>query len=191
MILVGQGAGTAARLSGPGGLTLVGQGAGLAARVPGPGRHGSCLVVAMPKISRFEDLIAWQFANELADLVDTLVSTGQANRNQDFRDQILKSSSKAPAQIAEGFLRFRPKESAYYYRIARASLGETKNHLRRGFHRKYWEESVFQNAMQLAESAMKTTGGLLASRLAKIKEEERKETEKRRTRREQSAASQE
>jgi len=145
----------------------------------------------MPKISRFEDLIAWQFANELADLVDILVSTGKANRNQDFRDQILKSSSKAPAQIAEGFLRFRPKESAYYYRIARASLGETKNHLRRGFHRKYWEEPVFQKAMQLAEGAMKTTGGLLASRLTKIKEEEeRKEAEKRRTRREQSAHSQ-
>jgi four helix bundle protein len=134
--------------------------------------------VGMPKISRFEDLIAWQFASELADLVDTLVSIGEANRNQSFRDQILKSSSKAPAQVAEGFLRYRPKESAFYYRIARASLGETKNHLRRGFHRKYWDEPVFQKAMQLAESAMKTTAGLLASRLAKIEEEKREQAEK-------------
>lgn len=72
-----------------------------------------------PKISRYEDLIAWQFADELADLVDELTSAGAAARNESFREQILKSSAKAPAQIAEGFLRFKPREAAYYYRIAR------------------------------------------------------------------------
>ena len=128
-----------------------------------------------PKIDNYEDLVAWQFANELADLVDTMVETGGAARNESFRNQILKSSSKAPAQIAEGFLRYLPKESAYYYRIARASLGETKNHLRRGFHRKYWDESVFKKATELAESALRTTGGLLAAKRAQIKEQERKQ----------------
>jgi four helix bundle protein len=95
----------------------------------------------MKKISRYEDLVAYQSADELADLVDTVV-TGPASRNQTFCDQILKASAKAPAQIAEGFLRFRPKESAYYYRIARASLGETRAHLRRGLHRKYWPDET-------------------------------------------------
>jgi four helix bundle protein len=147
------------------------------------------LRVAMPKIDRYEDLIAWQFASELADLVDTLVSTGAASRNQSFREQILKSSAKTPAQIAEGFLRFLPRDSAYYYRIARASLGETRNHLRRGFHRKYWEESDFKKAWVLADSAMKTTGGLLSSRLAKIRQEEKEKQERKATARQNSVRS--
>ncbi len=135
------------------------------------------------RIDRYEQLVAWQFANELADLVDSLVTKGAASSNQSFRDQILKSSSKPPAQIAEGFLRYRPKESAYYYRIARASLGETRNHLRRGFHRGYWEEADFKRATQLADSAMKTAGGLLASRLALIKQDEARARAKRHARR--------
>jgi four helix bundle protein len=130
-----------------------------------------------PKISNYKDLFAWQFADELADLVDDLTASGEAARNQRFREQILASSSKAPAQIAEGFLRFRTRESAYYYRVARASLGETMNHLRRGFHRKYWSEPDYARAWKLADSAMKTTGGLLASKLAQIrKDEQEKET---------------
>ena len=132
-----------------------------------------------PKIDNYEDLVAWQFANELADLVDTLVSTGGAARNESFHDQILKSSAKAPAQIAEGFVRFRPKESAYYYRIARASLAETRNHLRRGHHRRYWDDETATKALKLCTDAMNTTGGLLASRLAAIKQEEREKTAQR------------
>ena len=134
-----------------------------------------------PKINRYEDLVAWQFASELADLIDVLASKGAAARNESFREQILKSSAKAPAQIAEGFLRFTPRESAYYYRIARASLGETKNHLQRGLHRKYWSETEVGAAWKLAESAMNTTGGLLAAKLRQIREEERSKQTKRRS----------
>lgn len=128
----------------------------------------------MERITRYEQLVAWQFASELADLVEQLVNGGCAARNWSARDQILKSSAKTPAQIAEGFLRYRPKESAYYYRIARASLGETKNHLLRGWRRGYWNEEQYKRASDLAEIAMKTTGGLLASRVALVKRQERK-----------------
>jgi four helix bundle protein len=125
------------------------------------------------KISRYEDLIAWQSSDELADLVDAMVSKGPAAQDEDFRRQIKKSSSKAPAQIAEGFVRYKPKESAYYYRVARASLAETQNHLRRGYRRKYWSEEEFKKAWDVSETALKTTTGLLQSRLEKIAEEER------------------
>ena len=100
------------------------------------------------KINHYEDLVAWQFANELADLVDSLTSAGGAAANRSFREQILKSSAKAPAQIAEGFLRFKARESAYYYRVARASLGETMNHLQRGFHRNHWNETQIHQSTE-------------------------------------------
>ena len=77
-----------------------------------------------------------------------------------------------------------PRESAYYYRIARASLAETQNHLLCGFRRGYWDAEQYASARQLSEIAFKTTGGLLASRLALIKQEERQrqEARKRKTR---------
>jgi len=125
-----------------------------------------------PKINRYEQLIAWQSADALADLVDSMISSGPASRDFEFVKQIRKSSAKAPAQIAEGFVRFYPKESAYYYRVARASLAETQAHLRRGYRRKYWSQETFAKAWDLSETALKTITGLLKSRLKSIAEEQ-------------------
>jgi four helix bundle protein len=134
----------------------------------------------MRKINDFRMLVAWQLAEELADLVDAMIASEPASRNRGFCDQIQKSSAKAGPQIAEGFARFRPKESAHYYRIARASLAETRSHLIRGFRRNYWPEDVFRKAMAVSQSAFNTTGGLLQSRLAKIRQEEEEARRKRR-----------
>jgi four helix bundle protein len=133
----------------------------------------------MPSIRRYEDLVAWQLASELADLVDTMVCDGPAAQNRTSCDQIQRASAKAPARIAEGFLRFGARESAYSYRIARASLGETQTHLRRGRHRGYWSEELFQKAWHASDGALKTTTGLLQSRLERIKQEEEEKRRKR------------
>ena len=119
----------------------------------------------MEKISRFEDLVAWQLAMELADLIEAMVSKGPASENRTFVDQILRASSKAPAQIAEGFLRYTAADSANYYRMARASLGETQTHLERGRRRKYFGEEEFSKARKVSEGALATTTGLMKSRL--------------------------
>ena len=132
------------------------------------------LSVGMEKIDDFKKLVAWQLSMELADLIDDMTANPPASANQDFCKQILKSSAKPGPQIAEGFLRFKPKESAYYYRVARASLGETQSHLLRGRHRNYWSEEAFKKAWDVSEGALKTTTGLLTSRLRAIEEEEQK-----------------
>jgi four helix bundle protein len=127
----------------------------------------------MAGITKFEDLIAWQRASELADLVDAMTCEGRkASLNRKFTEQIQASSAKAPAQISEGFLRFRPKESAYFYRIARSSLGETKTHLQRGRSRGYWTAEEFQKARDIVEEALRVTTGLLKDRLRVIAEDE-------------------
>jgi len=128
----------------------------------------------MEKIDDYKKLVAWQLSMELGDLIDEMTSKPPASDNQDFCKQILKSSAKPGPQVAEGFLRFKPKESAYYYRVARASLGETQSHLLRGRHRKYWSEEAFKKAWEVSEGALKTTTGLLTSRLRAIEEEEQR-----------------
>ncbi len=112
---------------------------------------------------------------ELADLVDAMTCEGRkAAHNRTFTEQIQASSAKASAQISEGFLRFNAKESAYYYRIARASLGETLTHLERGRRRSYWTNGEFEKARSIATDALNLTTGLLRDRLRKIRDEEDK-----------------
>jgi four helix bundle protein len=134
----------------------------------------------MPKITRFEDLAAWQLAMDLADLVEAMVSKGPATTNPTFVDQILRSSGKAPAQIAEGFLRYTPADSANYYRMARASIGETKTHIERGSRRRYFDERDVHKARALCEAALKTTTGLLKSRLEALEKQKAKPDKRKR-----------
>ena len=120
-----------------------------------------------PKISRPEDLVAYQAADELANLVDDLTPRIE-RKDRDWCDQIRRSSSKAPAQISEGFCRFLPKDGANYYRMARASLAETRSHLKRGLRRKHLTEEEFTRAWNLSQVALQTTTGLLNAKLAQI-----------------------
>jgi len=121
-----------------------------------------------PKISRPEDLVAYQFADELANLVDDITPRIE-RKDRDWCDQIRRATAKAPAQIAEGFCRFLARDSANYYRMARASLAETQSHLKRGLRRKHLSSAEFDKAWQLSEVALKTTTGLLNSKLAQVR----------------------
>ena len=121
-----------------------------------------------PKITRPEDLVAYQFADELANLIDDITPRIE-KKDRDWCDQIRRSTAKAPAQIAEGFCRFLPKDGANYYRIARASLSETQSHLKRGLRRKHLTQEEFNKGWELSEIALKTTTGLLNSKLAQVR----------------------
>ena len=103
----------------------------------------------MAGVRRYEDLLVWQLASGLRDKVFTLTEKGAVSRNFKFRDQIRESSSSAPANIAEGFGRFRPREFAFFVRIARASLLETRNHLQDGQNKKYFTEADAADLLKL------------------------------------------
>jgi four helix bundle protein len=77
----------------------------------------------------FRELVCWQLSYELKCEVLAFLENGPASMDFNYRDQIKDSSSSAPRNIAEGFGRFRPGDSARYLEIARASLIETRNHL--------------------------------------------------------------
>src|SRR5262245_3192012 len=118
----------------------------------------------MGEIKRFDDLVCWQLASELSDLVDDMMSTGTAARDFDLKDQIRKSAMKAPAQIAEAYGRWRPADTANMLRIARASLLETQSHLKKGERRKHWSAEIFDKAWRLSDRAIRTTTGYMNER---------------------------
>jgi four helix bundle protein len=109
-----------------------------------------------------EELFAWKLSARLRDEIVIAVDTGTAARDFKFRDQIKDSSASAPRNLAEGFYRFKPKEFAYFTRVARGSLGETKNHLSDGLQRGYFSQDEYRRLFELACWAMATTTNLLA-----------------------------
>ena len=112
----------------------------------------------------FEDLVAWQLSRQLHSEVVEFTANGAAARDFHYRDQIRASSASAPANIAEGFARFRPREFARFLEFAKASLAETRSHLIIGHDRGYLSEDHFSRLSNLARAAERATTNLLRNR---------------------------
>jgi len=112
----------------------------------------------------FRDLVAWQLAYELKCEVLAFTATGPVSRDFKYRDQIRDSSASAPANISEGFGRFRPRDFARFLEYARASLMETQNHLLDGRDRGYLDAQLYSRLSNLARSALKTTTHLMRAK---------------------------
>jgi len=78
---------------------------------------------------RFEDLIAWQKAKDLAKMI--YIATGQSELSRDFglRDQLRRASVSAMSNIAEGFERNSSADFRRFLIIAKASTGEIRSQL--------------------------------------------------------------
>ena len=111
----------------------------------------------MAAVTHHEDLDAWQLSEELRQMVVALIATPTVAKHFDFCDQIRRSTSSAPSNIAEGFARYKPREFARYMRIALGSLGETQNHLRAALNDKIITQEVFDKAWALSVRAIKTS----------------------------------
>jgi four helix bundle protein len=108
----------------------------------------------MATAKHHEDLDVWRLATEICDEVSRLVEREKVKRDRGFCDQILRSSRSAPANVAEGFARYRPREFARFLRIAIGSLAETQNHLREAQRRKYLEQEDFDKLWRLSRRAL-------------------------------------
>jgi four helix bundle protein len=114
----------------------------------------------MAGVKHHEDLAAWQLSEELRQMVVALLATPAVARHFEFCDQIRRSTSSAPANIAEGFCRYKPRDFARFMRIALGSLGETQNHLRAGLNDKIISREDFDKAWSLSIRAMKASSKL-------------------------------
>ena len=119
----------------------------------------------------FRDLVAWQLADALRWEVIQFTSEGRAARDFRFRDDIRASAGSAPANIAEGFGRFRPRPFAQFLEYAKASLEETQDHLIEAKDRALIDPKLFTRLWNLAKAAERATTNLLLSKLRQAKEE--------------------
>jgi four helix bundle protein len=113
----------------------------------------------MATIKSHEDLVAWQLATELKERVLEFTARSAVARHRSFCEQIETSSRSAPANLAEGFWRYSPRDNARFVRIALGSIGETANHLRDAWKEHYISDAEYAALAGLARRALGVTIG--------------------------------
>ena len=102
---------------------------------------------------RFEDIVAWQLADQLRRQVIAASDRGSFAKDYKFRAQIRDAANSCSSNIAEGFKRFNPREFAQFVKYSRASLAEMKNHLYDAKDRGHIDETQFATMTKLAARA--------------------------------------
>lgn len=110
------------------------------------------------KIDRFEDIIAWQKAKELAVSVYSLFSE---SRDFGFRDQIQRASVSIMNNIAEGFERRTNNEFKHFLFIAKGSCGEVRSMVYLAKELNKISENDFKTLFQKSEEISKILSGLI------------------------------
>ena len=110
------------------------------------------------KIQRFEDVIAWQKAKDLAVGIYTEFSE---SKDFAFKDQIQRSAVSIMNNIAEGFERRTNDEFKYFLYVAKGSCGEVRSMLYLAKELNKITESAFNTLMQLTLEISKLLSGLI------------------------------
>ena len=126
------------------------------------------------KITRFEDIKAWQEARKLVNLVYDAINTSGEFR-KDFRivGQIQGAAVSSMANIAEGFSRKSNKEFIQYLYISKSSAAEVQSHLYVAIDQNYITQETFDKIYAQAEKVSKLDSGFikyLNSQLNKLKQ---------------------
>ena len=103
---------------------------------------------------RYQDLEAWQLADELRREVFALTETGPASKDFKFRDQIRDAVSSSARNISEGFGRFRPPDFARFMEFSLSSTMETQDLLTDGIERRHFTEKTTKRARDLAKRSI-------------------------------------
>jgi four helix bundle protein len=114
-------------------------------------------------IERFEDLVAWQKARDLACAVYEVTRGPSFAKDYGLSGQIQRAAVSIMSNIAEGFERNRRAEFHQFLSVAKASCAEVRSHLYIALDAKYLDNDTFQRLMQIAEEVARIIGGLRAS----------------------------
>ena len=110
------------------------------------------------KFERFEDIIAWQKAQELALNIYEIF---KSNKDFSFKDQVQKASISISSNVAEGFERKSNNELKYFCFIAKGSSAEVRSLIYLAQRLGYIKSSDFERCIELATSISKMLSSLI------------------------------
>jgi four helix bundle protein len=114
-------------------------------------------------VDRFEDLIVWQKAHDLAVGVYRLTSREPFCRDFGLRDQIQRAAVSVMSNIAEGFERYSRPEFRQFLSVARGSVAEIRSQLHLARSLQYLTEADFETMYSLCKDVSNLIGALRKS----------------------------
>ena len=115
------------------------------------------------KIERFEDLIAWQKARKLTQLIYQVSRRGAFAKDFGLSGQIQRAAVSIMSNISEGFERGGRGEFHQFLSIAKASCAEVRSQLYVAFDVGYLNQDEFDHLLAQAEEVARIVGGLRVS----------------------------
>jgi four helix bundle protein len=110
--------------------------------------------------SRFEDLVAWQKAMDLAVAVYEETRRSALGKDYQLSGQIHRAAISTPSNIAEGFERGGRSEFHQFLTIAKGSCGELRSHLHLARRVGFLDMDGFGRLVHQAEEVSRIVGGL-------------------------------
>ena len=112
------------------------------------------------RVERFEELIAWQKARQLAASIYRVTSVGEFARDFGLRDQVRRAAVSVMSNIAEGFERGSRSEFHQFLVISKASAAEVRSQIYVALDAGYIDKSTCDMLMNQASEVSKIIGGL-------------------------------
>jgi four helix bundle protein len=113
-----------------------------------------------PRVQRFEDLLAWQQARELARAVYGAANGSGFAKDFSLRNQICGAAVSVMSNIAEGFERAGRAEFHHFLVVAKGSCGEVRSQLYVALDAGYLTQAQFTELAALAERTAKLVSAL-------------------------------
>ena len=117
----------------------------------------------MGKVTKFEELIAWQKARTLTDLVYRVSGSGEFAKDWGLRDQMRRASVSIMSNLAEGFERGGRAEFRQFLVIAKGSCAEVRAQLYVALDAGYLDKERFSEIYAVAEETGRIVNGLRAA----------------------------
>jgi len=115
----------------------------------------------MSKIEKFEDILAWQKARELAKEIYAHAKAGLFAKDFGLRDQIQRASVSIMGNVAEGCDRGGDKEFIQFLSISKGSCGEVESHLYAALDQQYVSSTEFNRLYNLADEIGRLLAGFM------------------------------
>lgn len=110
------------------------------------------------KIETFEEIIAWQKARQLSNII---YKTFSACNDFSFKNQIERASVSIMNNIAEGFERHTNKEFKNFLYISKGSCGEVRSMISLALDLNYVNKENFRNIYDKCNEISKILSGFI------------------------------
>jgi four helix bundle protein len=110
----------------------------------------------------FTTLICWKDAREVKlYFYKKIIPKLPVEEKFNLTNQIRRAAVSVTANISEGYGRYHYQEGIQFYRIARGSLYELKDHLISCFDFEFIDKALFENGTQLIEKTKISLNGFI------------------------------